>query len=317
MADESETRNWLELPRDVTAAIISRVGIIGILDSVEKVCTLWRDICNDPSMWRSVDFHGVGDFRDDYDLEKMCMHAVDLSKGDLDYINIEHFGTDDILAYIAERSSRLRRLRLVSCPEISEKGLKEAIPKLSLLEGLEISYCSFSPASLAVVGSCCPHLKSFKFNKHDYQGFNTGNPCDEAAQAIAQTMRELRHLQLFGNKLSNFGLVAILDGCTHLESLDLRHCFNVALQGNLEKRCVEQIKHLRRPNDSTQDYEFYEAYHKFDSSDEDDLSGLWDGDLMSGSDYDYDLGFSDGGDYPYPYYDYYDFFEDYFDDFWS
>ncbi|GLT67389.1 hypothetical protein SLA2020_397030 [Shorea laevis] len=317
MADESETRNWLELPRDVAGAIISRVGIIEILDSVQKVCTLWRDICNDPSMWRSVDFHDVGDLRY-YDLEKMCMRAVDLSKGGLDYINIEDFGTDDILAYIAERSSRLRRLRLVSCPDISDKGLRDAIPRLSFLEELEISYCSFSPASLAVVGSCCPHLKLFKFNNHDYQGFGMRNHCDEAAQAIAQTMRELRRLQLFGNKLSNFGLVAILDGCSHLESLDLRRCFNVTLQGDLEKRCVEQIKHLRRPNDSTQDEEFYEAYHKIYSSDEDDLSGFRGADLIFGNDHDYDLGFSDDGDSPYPYYDDYDdIFEDYRDDFWE
>ncbi|GLT97117.1 hypothetical protein SLE2022_147000 [Rubroshorea leprosula] len=212
MADESETRNWLELPRDVTVKIICRVGIIGVRDSVQKVCTLWRDICNDPSMWRSVDFHDVGHLWCDV-REKMCMRAVDLSKGNLDYINIEDFGTDDILAYIAERSSRLRCLRLVSCSDISDEGLREAISKLSLLEELEISYCYFSPASLAVVGSCCPHLKSFKFNNQDYQGFNMCNHCEEAALAIAQTMRELHHLQLFGNKLSNFGLVAILDGC--------------------------------------------------------------------------------------------------------
>ncbi|GLT67390.1 hypothetical protein SLA2020_397040 [Shorea laevis] len=158
MADESETRNWLELPRDVTAAIISRVGIIEILDNVQKVCTLWRDICNDPSMWRSVDFHDVGKLWY-YDLEKMCMRAVDLSKGDLDHINIEHFGTDDILTHVTERSSHLRRLRLVSCPEISDKGLREAAPKLTSMEELEISYCYFSPATLAAVGRCCPHLK--------------------------------------------------------------------------------------------------------------------------------------------------------------
>ncbi|GLT97118.1 hypothetical protein SLE2022_147010 [Rubroshorea leprosula] len=137
---------------------------------------------------------------------------------------------------------------------------------------------------------------------------------DEAAQAIAQTMQGLCHLQLFGNQLSNFGLVAILDSCSHLESLDLRCCFNVTLQGDLEKRCVEQIKHLRRPNDSTQDYEFSEAYHKSYFSY--DPSGFFDEGVMSSSDYDYDPGFSDGGDYPYSYYDYDDFFEERSDDFW-
>ena len=59
-------------------------------------------------------------------------------------------------------------------------------------------------------------------------------------------MPELRHLQLFGNKLTNDGLLAILNGC---------------LGGILEKRCFERIKNLRRPYDSTHDYEFDAEIH--------------------------------------------------------
>lgn len=32
-----------------------------------------------------------------------------------------------------------------------------------------------------------------------------------------------------------------------LESLDISHCFNVNLEGSLEKRCKEHIKYLRLP----------------------------------------------------------------------
>jgi hypothetical protein len=110
-------------------------------------------------------------------------------------------------------------------------------------------------------------------------------------------MPELRSLQLFGDKLTNDGLQAILDGCPHLESLDLRQCFNVILAGDLGKRCAGQIKHLRRPLDSTDDYEFYSKL--------DDDYGSFDGDYPSGlSDYDLDLSdpcgyydFSDSEDY--------------------
>ncbi|XVF68320.1 hypothetical protein PTKIN_Ptkin10aG0195300 [Pterospermum kingtungense] len=72
-------------------------------------------------------------------------------------------------------------------------------------------------------------------------------------------MHGLRHLQLVGNDLSNRGLQAILDGCPYLESLDLRNCFNVNLEGDLGKRCAEQIKNLKRPDDSILDYQFADA----------------------------------------------------------
>lgn len=54
-----------------------------------------------------------GDFFDnDYDLEKMCRHAVDRSAGQLQDINIEYFATDDLLRYIADRSPYSRTIIL-------------------------------------------------------------------------------------------------------------------------------------------------------------------------------------------------------------
>ncbi|XWS55366.1 hypothetical protein CRYUN_Cryun10bG0168300 [Craigia yunnanensis] len=281
---EPETRNWLELPLDVTASILSRLGAIEILTSAQSVCSQWLKICKDPLMWRSIDMHNSGKVWDiDYDLEKMCVHAVDRSCGHLLDINVEYFGTYELLIHIAERSTNLKRLRLVSCFNISNDGLGEAASKLPFLEELEISYCSISKDGLETIGCCCPLLKSFKFNMQGCRPFHLES--DDEALAIALTMPELRHLQLFGNKLTNDGLLAILNGCPHLESLDLRQCFNVSLEGNLEKRCVERIKNLQRPYDSTHDYEFVAKVHDTGSSDEDYLS--------RNSDFDYD----DYGDY--------------------
>lgn len=84
---------------------------------------------------------------------------------------------------------------------------------------------------------------------------------DDEALAIAATMPGLRHLQLFGNKMTNKGLQAILDGCPHLQSLDIRKCFNVHLGGSLGKRCSEQIKDLRLPDDSTDGFGFDATFH--------------------------------------------------------
>jgi len=135
--------------------------------------------------------------------------------------------------------------------------------KLSLLEELDISYSLLSKEALEAVGCCCPLLKSLKFNNRGQMY----RACDEETLVIAENLPELRRLNLFRNKLTNDDLHAILDGCPHLESLDLRQCFNVTLAGNLKRRCAEQIKDLRRPYDSTDDYEFDASYDLFGNYD--------------------------------------------------
>jgi len=127
--------------------------------------------------------------------------------------------------------------------------LSEVATKLPLLEELAITHCSLSKEALQAVDRCCPLLKSLKFIRQRYRTPHV--ECDEETLAIAENMSELPHVQLFGNKLTNDGLQAILDGCPHLESLDLRQCFNVNLAGNLGSRCAKQIKDLRHSRDST------------------------------------------------------------------
>ena len=125
--------------------------------------------------------------------------------------------------------------------------------KLPLLEELDITISSLSEETIEAVGCRCPHLKSFKWNHDEYRLPDI--QCDDEAVAIAKNMPELRHLQLIRNRLTNDGLQAILDNCPHLESLDLRKCFNVTLSGDLGRRCA-RIKNLRLPNDSTNDCGF-------------------------------------------------------------
>jgi len=230
----------------------------------------------------------------------MCRLAVDRSCGQLVDLYMEYLGTDDLLRHIADSSSQLKRLRLVSCYDISDEGLSEVAAKLPLLEELDISCCSLSKETLKAVGRCCPHLKSLKFNGPTNR--TSRLECDEEALAIAENMPRLRRLQLIGNKLTNDGLQAILDGCPHLESLDIRRCFNVTMAGNLGTRCAEQIKDLRRPQDSTEDYEFEAEFNDYDSFDDDYPSGLSDyddhlSDTNGYYDFSGDSNFSDSLDY--------------------
>jgi hypothetical protein len=89
-------------------------------------------------------------------------------------------------------------------------------------------------------------LKSLKFSPC----FEEKNKCDDIAFAIAKTMSMLRHLTILNDGVTNDGLLAILDGCPLLESLDLRGCRHLDFEGSLGKRCNEQIKELRLPTES-------------------------------------------------------------------
>lgn len=127
------------------------------------------------------------------------------------------------------RSSNHRKLKLVSCHYVLDDGLSEAASKWPLLEVLEISFCNrIAEDALRTIGRCCPHLRSLKYNNVGYRW-----PCvmdDDQAFAIAENMHGLRELELSGNKLTNNGLIAILNGCPNIESLDLRQCYNCSLQ---------------------------------------------------------------------------------------
>ncbi|PNX79561.1 F-box/LRR protein, partial [Trifolium pratense] len=190
----------------------------------------WWKICKDPLMWRTIHINDINlnDMRFSFRcLEKICRCAIDLSCGHVEDIAIEFFGTDDLLKYMAHRARCLKRLQISKCSDISNKGLSECVKKFSLLEELDISFDKkISKKSLEDIGRCCPLLKSLNL----------------ANKFILEV---------------NFAdqLLAILNGCPLLDSLDLQKSIcRHQLSPSLVKRCHEQIKDLQlrafSPDDS-------------------------------------------------------------------
>ncbi|KAL6567269.1 hypothetical protein OROGR_000937 [Orobanche gracilis] len=292
---------WIELPRDVTAYILHRLGTVEILENVQKVCTTWRSVCREPSIWRVIDMKlSDGGLKIFGDADIMCRRAVDRSQGELIDINIKDFGTDDLLRYISDRSCHLKRLKLVCCHYISGSGLTTAVKKFPELEELHLFFMPLIHAGdIETISMSCPMLKSLTFNIRGYM-FPEVDIDDSYALTVAKSMPNVRHLRLFGNKLSDEGLRAILVGCPHLELLDLRQCFNVYLRGDLGKRCFRQIKEVRTPTASTADYE-WDDY----AEEDDDIYSPGDyGDLEDYEDYEYYENYDDYtnpfNDLPYP-----------------
>ncbi|ESQ46999.1 hypothetical protein EUTSA_v10027905mg [Eutrema salsugineum] len=216
--------NWAELPSDLISSILVRLSVAERLQNAGNVCRSWRRACQEPSIWLRID---VSRFPRNID-EAMCRRAVDLSQGGLLEINIEDFGTDSLLTYIADRSRNLKRLGLVNVNQITGMGISKAAMKLPLLEYLEVTNPYTEELDLRGLGLSCPNLKTLKLNNMGCV-FNLSNECDDDALAIAETMPGLRHLQLTKNRLSNAGVNAILENCPRLERFDLHRCIFVNL----------------------------------------------------------------------------------------
>jgi len=302
MEVESESTtlpNWLDLPRDLTANILQRLGAFEILTGACGVCAMWWNICKDPLMWRSIHIRGYvplfdrfifGKFShygyDEEEMVKICCNAIERSCHHLEDIDIEGFGNDDILNCISNKysvfliipkilflniyiffwynvllflsgiflivclfkfysGSHLRSMRFADCYEISDEGFSEVARKVPLLEKLDITGTKITAVSIAVLGRSCPLLKSLKLEFSG--GLPDFWPCDDLALVIADTMTNLRHLDIDGDNLTNVGLLAILDKCPFLESLRLERCLYLKLSESLEKRCIDQINHLQLP----------------------------------------------------------------------
>jgi Leucine-rich repeat (LRR) protein len=121
------------------------------------------------------------------------------------------------------------------------EGFSEVIRKLPQLEKVFIPFCNISEATLEALGRSCPLLKSLQYCSWSLDSCDS----DKMAFVIAETMPGLRHLNMSGHKLSELGVLAIIDKCPLLESLDISDCLN--LNEDLKKRCIDQIKDLRLP----------------------------------------------------------------------
>ncbi|XBI20936.1 hypothetical protein VPH35_062129 [Triticum aestivum] len=231
---EAETRNWAELPLDVISSILHK------LDQLARSKPGPDHVHPEPELWRRINMLGHPDLSRKFNLHGMAHAAVRRSAGRCEAFWCEHAGGHDFLLRLADQAPSLKSLRLISCYKFSDEALTEAMVKFPLLEELELALCSNVGESgvLGVVGKACPQLKSFRLIKDVlYDSEANDYDKDDEAMGIA-TMHGLRSLQLFGNSLTNKGLTAILDNCRHLESLDIRHCFNVYMDNTLRTKCA-------------------------------------------------------------------------------
>ncbi|TVU02115.1 hypothetical protein EJB05_52481, partial [Eragrostis curvula] len=250
-------RDWADgLPMDALLAILGRLGHIDVLMSAELVCRSWRRAARDePSLWRRITMRGHEEIAGKLNRCGMACEAVRRSAGRCEAFCGEYAGDDGFLIYLSEQAPCLKSLRLISCKGVTGEGLVEAAKELPLLEELEVALCNNigNSSVYEVVGQVCPQLKHFGLRKP----LSWRREVYDDIQWIAN-MRGLRSLQLFDNPLTSAGLEIILDNCLKLESLDIRHCFNVEMNETLLAK-FSGIRTLRLPEDPTDDCDFQVA----------------------------------------------------------
>lgn len=172
----------------------------------------------------------------------------------------------------------MKSIRLIACLYISDTSLVRVAEKCPLLEEIECSYHARPAEFYGYVGNVRPQLKRLRIHvekgydsdeieremeeeRRQQLGSDEEDEDEESEEesfeawearknkdafAIAESLHELRLLQMAGNSLTNKGLYAILDGCPHLECLDISSCSNLPLDNKLRARCA-RLKHVWLP----------------------------------------------------------------------
>uniref|UniRef100_A0A0D9X589 F-box domain-containing protein n=1 Tax=Leersia perrieri TaxID=77586 RepID=A0A0D9X589_9ORYZ len=248
-----------ELPRDAhVRSVLRGLGQAEALGGAGQVCRSWRRaVAYEAELWRRLGEAGPAEAEARRPPAGLAVArvAASLGAGRRETFVADRVGCEGFLFYLGKRLPYIRSLCLISCYSISNEGFVEAIKGFPNLEKLELSLCTniFGEAIVAAA-EACPHLKRFRLCNDRFYCFGDKYINDQDTLAIS-TMHELRSLQLFGNNITNKGLSAILDNCPDLESLDIRHCFNVKMEISLQAKCAK-IKTLRLPDDLIDDYEF-------------------------------------------------------------
>ncbi|KAG6419603.1 hypothetical protein SASPL_121825 [Salvia splendens] len=169
---------WIHLPRDITADILQRLGVD--------------------------------------DLQGSRLVAIDRSQGQLIDLTVHYFGSANLMNHIARRSTNLKRVKLGICFHISGFHAARIFAKLPHLEELHLTLDR--AVDIRSIGYACPTLKSFSLNTFNCK-FVLLEGADDVisfyrnlcARAIAESMPNLQHLQLFAHWIGNQGLEDILE----------------------------------------------------------------------------------------------------------
>ncbi|CAL5007887.1 unnamed protein product [Urochloa decumbens] len=277
---KSPVRDWSQLPLDPLSSIFMKLGAIEILMGAGLVCRSWLAAAKTPELWRFVDMtrHKLIFLKNAGTMCAMAKEAINRSNGRIESFWAQQFVTSELLDYIMTRANSLKSIRLIACAYFWDMSLVKVADQCPLLEEIECSYQNRTAEFFRSIGSLRPQLKRLRIHMEEWYDsdqikremeeesrgrYDYGDESEddepeeesfeawearknEGAFAIAESLHELRLLQMAGNSLTNKGLYAILEGCPHLECLDISNCSNLRVDDELRARCTK-LKHVWLP----------------------------------------------------------------------
>ncbi|KAJ4808990.1 RNI-like superfamily protein [Rhynchospora pubera] len=158
-------------------------------------------------------------------LTEMTKVAVDWGGNSVEQLLIGSFCDNDLLDYIADTASNLKRLSLIGLGNsayISHGRMAKALGRLKQLEELEFERCKLPQGVIMnAIGVMCPQLKRLKLQKPSFERIYYEEESN-LTLGIPKTMHRLEYLQLLCLCTRNEELMKILAKCPNLKMLDLR-----------------------------------------------------------------------------------------------
>eukprot|EP01018_Ginkgo_biloba_P030166 Gb_15191 [translate_table: standard] len=263
-----ESRCWAEMLPEALVVVFRKLSLQDMFMTVPLVCSSWHKASLDPLCWERIDLRDwASDFANSpEDVERMVKLIVDRSCGRLREFSLCDYGTDTMLHYIAERCNFLKCLRFSHSNHITDSAFCKVAYKFPELEELDISGCdNLSKVALQEIGQCCKVLKWLERSGSDCCFTLVANvQNNEEALTIARSMPHLKHLEMTDTQISNEGLLALLEGCSDLEYLDVRRCRNLTIEKTTaEKRF--KVKYFHISEDWDDDSQYSDDFEEVDS----------------------------------------------------
>ncbi|MFQ6642283.1 hypothetical protein Gotur_017153 [Gossypium turneri] len=139
------------------------------------------------------------------------------------------------------KAGSLQVLRLMYS-KISDSIVEQTAPRLSTVTFLDLSYCpKIGAQGIEAIGKHCKLLVTLCRNMYSPDSAGKVELEDEA-NAIAATMRRLKHLELGFHLISTECVLNILSSCPQLEHLVIDGCPQVKLDRKFLKEKYPKLK---------------------------------------------------------------------------
>ncbi|KAJ1694839.1 hypothetical protein LUZ63_011537 [Rhynchospora breviuscula] len=150
-------RSWAELERGVLILIFLKLGTMEVLRIAGSVCRSWRKVATEePLLWRRIDMISHDYYHSDaFKLIDPARLAIDRSGGRLEEFAAAYFADDNLLRYLCDRTSVLKKLNLISNGQLSAAAIAETAERQPQLEEIKISSGPFSKKLTEILGTAC------------------------------------------------------------------------------------------------------------------------------------------------------------------